>query len=156
MKSGKLIKKKKQILKKKKLLMFIGDRGTSVGSHVKGFRRFGGKWKEEIHSEAVNVCITNENLTSKTCFFCFDQLVHPQSRDSLSALAIGLVGLSTVLFGIPFPEFLNNKISENYAEDYIKKTSSFKLQKKTGNHEVIQKIRKIKHNIKKRGLIMFN
>ncbi|KAG2232356.1 hypothetical protein INT48_007371 [Thamnidium elegans] len=79
-----------------------------------------------------------------------------QSRDSLSALAIGLVGLSTVLFGIPFPEFLNNKISENYAEDYIKKTSSFKLQKKTGNHEVIQKIRKIKHNIKKRGLIMFN
>ncbi|KAG2230164.1 hypothetical protein INT48_004034, partial [Thamnidium elegans] len=49
-----------------------------------------------------------------------------QSRDSLPALAIGLVRLCTVLFSVPFPEFLNNKISENCAEDYIKKTSSFK------------------------------
>ncbi|KAI8091844.1 hypothetical protein BDF21DRAFT_332801 [Thamnidium elegans] len=60
--------------------MFIGDRGTGIGSRVKGFRRFRGKWKEEIHSEAVNECLTNENLTSQTYVFCFDRLVHPQIK----------------------------------------------------------------------------
>ncbi|KAI9246148.1 hypothetical protein EDC94DRAFT_653427 [Helicostylum pulchrum] len=38
---------------KKKLVMLIGDRGTGVGSRIKGFRRYGGKWKEEIHTEAI-------------------------------------------------------------------------------------------------------
>lgn len=39
--------------------MYIGDRVTGVGSRIKGFRRYGGRWKEEMHLEAVN-----ENLTS--------------------------------------------------------------------------------------------
>ncbi|KAG1584000.1 hypothetical protein G6F48_008166 [Rhizopus delemar] len=39
---------------KKKLVMFIGDRGTGVGSRIKGFKRYGGRWKEVIHSEEAN------------------------------------------------------------------------------------------------------
>ncbi|KAL4212240.1 hypothetical protein AB4K20DRAFT_1966996 [Rhizopus microsporus] len=34
---------------KKQMLMFIGDRGTGVGSRIKGFRRYGGGWKEQLH-----------------------------------------------------------------------------------------------------------
>ncbi|CEI98784.1 hypothetical protein RMCBS344292_12884 [Rhizopus microsporus] len=34
---------------KKQLLMFIGDRGTGVGSCIKGFCRYGGRWKEQRH-----------------------------------------------------------------------------------------------------------
>lgn len=155
--------------------MFIGDRGTGIGSRIKGFRRYGGTWKEGIHAEAASVCITNENLTSKTCVFCFSRLNHPRvsqtknsrkfekkilgtlyctnplcvsviakraikCRDSLSALAIGLVGLSTVLFDAPFPQFISNIISQNNAEEYLKKTSSFKLQEKIGNHAVVLEV----------------
>ncbi|KAI9354242.1 hypothetical protein BD770DRAFT_325099 [Pilaira anomala] len=57
--------------------MFIGNRGTGVGSWITGFRCYGGKWKEKIHSEATNVCITNENLTSQTCLYCFGRLNNP-------------------------------------------------------------------------------
>ncbi|CEG68071.1 hypothetical protein RMATCC62417_04398 [Rhizopus microsporus] len=106
-------------------IMFIGDRGTGVGSTIKGYRRYGGKWKQCIHGMNINVCITNENMTSQTCMYCFSKLDHPihrkkindkeiktnvkalflcrnpdcvlvlnkkaiKSRDSLSALAIGL------------------------------------------------------------------
>jgi hypothetical protein len=155
--------------------MFVGDRGTGVGSRIRGFRRYGGKWKETINSEAVNVCVTDENLTSQTCVFCFGRLQNPlvqqtrngksfmrkindtlfctnslcisvikkracKSRDSLSALAIGLVGLSTVLFESTFPKFMLNKISDHDAEVYIQKTSSFLLQEKNGNHVVVLEV----------------
>ncbi|KAG1174754.1 hypothetical protein G6F71_004662 [Rhizopus microsporus] len=144
--------------KSKKLLMFVGDRGTGVGSRVKGFMRYGGKWKENMHAEAINVCVTNENKKSQICVFCFKKLAHPKrkevkngkaifksingafictnpscvsvknrravkSRDALSALAIGLVGFSTVLFGVKFPAF--NTISQNNTEDFINITSAF-------------------------------
>jgi hypothetical protein len=58
----------------------------------------------------------------------------------LSALAIGLVGLSTVLFESTFPEFMLNKISDHDAEVYIQKTSSFLLQEKNGNHVVVLEV----------------
>ncbi|KAI9260923.1 hypothetical protein EDC94DRAFT_673732, partial [Helicostylum pulchrum] len=115
------------------------------------------KWKEEIHGEAVNVCTTNENMTSQTCLYCFSKLSHPntrimknnkvetrsskgaflcrnprcisvikkcasKSRGALSALTIGLVGISTLLFGTRMPSF-NNKISQLNTEEYIKQTS---------------------------------
>lgn len=152
--------------------MFIGDRGTGVGSRTKGFRRYGGRWKEDIHAEAVNVCITNENLTSKTCVYCFRRLNHPRieqvkngksfikevkgtlyctnpscvsvrsnraimPRDAMSALAIGLVGLSTALFGSPFPAFQSHIISKVNAEGFLNKTSSFQWQERNGNHAVV-------------------
>lgn len=60
--------------------MFIGDRGTGVGSRIKGFRRYGGRWKEQMHGEAVNVCITDENRTSQTCLFCYNKLIHPKTQ----------------------------------------------------------------------------
>ena len=46
-----------------------------------------------------------------------------KSRNALSALAIGLVGFSTVLFGVKFPAF--NTISQNNTEDFINITSAF-------------------------------
>lgn len=149
-------------LKKNKLLMFIGNRGTGASSRIKGLRRYGGKWKENIHSEAVNVCLANENMTSQTCVFCFNRLNHPlveqinngkcfmkkiqvtlyctnpscvsvlsrraiKSRDSISALAISLVGLSTILFRSPFPTFQTHKVSEKNVEEHINITSAFNL-----------------------------
>ncbi|KAL0095657.1 hypothetical protein F4703DRAFT_1789314 [Phycomyces blakesleeanus] len=63
---------------KKPLILFIGDRGTGTGSRIKGFRKYGGKWKQNINGEAVNVCITNECNTSQTCIFCFSPLTNPR------------------------------------------------------------------------------
>ncbi|KAG1456908.1 hypothetical protein G6F57_015001 [Rhizopus arrhizus] len=138
--------------------MFIGDRGTGIGSTTKGFRRYGGKWKQYKHDIDVNVCITNENMTSQTCMYCFSKLDHSiyrkivkdkdiktkvkgsflcrnpdcvlvsnkkaiKSRDNLSALAIGLSGLCSLLFQETFPE-LSAKIS-HFNTEYINKTASF-------------------------------
>lgn len=109
------------------LIMFIGDQGTGVGSSIKGFKRYGGPWKEKIHGKATIVCKTDENYTSQTCVFCYAKLIHPvhqlvkngqkikktskgsfqcvnshcvsvlnkravKSRDTFSALAIGMLG----------------------------------------------------------------
>ncbi|KAG1507786.1 hypothetical protein G6F46_001816 [Rhizopus delemar] len=162
---------------KKKLVMFIGDRGAGVGSCIKGFKRYGGRWKEAIHSEAANVCVTNENLTSKACIFCFRRLTHPRisvtkngevfsrkvkgsfyctnplcvsvlskcaakSRDSLSALAIGIVGLSTILFGVPLPAFKSHKISNIEAEKYTILTSPSRFEEENGSYVVVLEARK--------------
>ncbi|OAD73728.1 hypothetical protein PHYBLDRAFT_168162 [Phycomyces blakesleeanus NRRL 1555(-)] len=129
---------------------------TGAGSRVKGFGKYGGKWKQNIHGEAVNVCITNECKTSRTCIFCFSPLTNPRipgkkkrsykvnkgtflcinprcitvnnrcaskPRDGLSALAIALVGLSSVIFGAAPPPFYN--VSQITAEHYTKITSDF-------------------------------
>ncbi|KAI8884326.1 hypothetical protein K501DRAFT_164491, partial [Backusella circina FSU 941] len=60
--------------------MFIGDRGTGVGSRSKGHRRYDGRWKQELHGRNTTVCITNENKTSQTCGYCFSPIVHPRQR----------------------------------------------------------------------------
>jgi hypothetical protein len=60
--------------------MFIGDGGMGVGSTIKGFRRYGGKWKQELHDINVNVCITNESMTPQTCIYCFSKLGNPIHR----------------------------------------------------------------------------
>ncbi|KAI9260945.1 hypothetical protein EDC94DRAFT_673774 [Helicostylum pulchrum] len=73
---------------KKHLAMLIGDRGTGVGSTVKGHCRYGGTWKQKIH-----VCVSIRNNKNV------------QTRDSVSAMAIGLSGLATVLFNQTFPQF---------------------------------------------------
>ncbi|CAO3699750.1 unnamed protein product [Rhizopus microsporus] len=67
--------------KSKKLLMFVGDRRTGVGSRIKGFMRYGGKWKENMHAEAINVCVTNGNKASQICVFCFKKLAHPKRKE---------------------------------------------------------------------------
>ena len=65
-------------------IMFIGDRGTGIGSTTKGFRRYGGKWKQYKHDIDVNVCITNENMTSQTCMYCFSKLDHSIYRKMIN------------------------------------------------------------------------
>ncbi|CEI97435.1 hypothetical protein RMCBS344292_11567 [Rhizopus microsporus] len=129
-----------------------------VGSTIKGFRRYGGKWKQCMHGMSVKVCITNENMTSQTCMYCFSKLDNPmhrktindkeikkkvkgsflcrnpdcvlvlnktavKPRDDLSALAIGLSGLCSLLFHETFPE-LSAKISHCNTV-FINKTASF-------------------------------
>jgi hypothetical protein len=148
---------------KKSLVMFIGDRGTGVGSTIKGHRRYGGKWKQEIHGRNTTVCITNEHKTSQKCVYCFSPVIHSQkrvpvnnkeilkecrgafqcinpvcvsvknkrpiqARDQVSAMAIGLSGLSTLLFQQTFPEFAT-KIVSQFNTDYINfTTASFFIQ----------------------------
>ncbi|KAI9246549.1 hypothetical protein EDC94DRAFT_664910 [Helicostylum pulchrum] len=114
--------------------MFIEDKGTGVGSRIKGFRRYGGRWKEDIHDEATTIFVKGDkkfNGTSKGSFWCTNPLCVPvryksaiKSRDALSALAIGVAGLSTLLFGAESLPF-NNRISRTSTEDYIIKTSTF-------------------------------
>ncbi|KAI8080412.1 hypothetical protein BDF21DRAFT_452182 [Thamnidium elegans] len=71
------------------------------------------------------------NRTSKGSFWCTNPLRISvrykrviKSRDALSALAISIVGLSTLLFGVEPPPF-NNRVSRISTEDYIIKTSIF-------------------------------
>ncbi|ORE19450.1 hypothetical protein BCV71DRAFT_283364 [Rhizopus microsporus] len=59
--------------------MLIGDRGTGIRSHIKGFRRYGGRWKEQLHGKHVNVCITNGHMTSQTCIYRYQKLCHPKA-----------------------------------------------------------------------------
>ena len=117
----------------KTLLLFVGDRGFGVGSRIKGHQRFGGTWKQQIHGRYTPTMVTNEYNSSQTCLFCFRKLSHPMKvvegevkattgsfvclndqcpnafrvvcRDQVSALAIGLSGLASLLFGVTFPCF---------------------------------------------------
>jgi hypothetical protein len=88
------------------------------------------------------------NKTNKGTLYCTNPLCASvkakrasQCRDSLSALAIGLVGLSTILFNDSFPQFKSTKISSRNAEDYFHKTSSFQWQEKTGSYDVALEVR---------------
>ena len=73
-------RKKLKSRKRKHLLMFIGDRGFGYGSKIKGHRRYGGYWKQKIHSKYTTVLVTNENKTSQTCVFCFSSVFHPKQQ----------------------------------------------------------------------------
>ncbi|ORE17993.1 hypothetical protein BCV71DRAFT_286173 [Rhizopus microsporus] len=54
-----------------------------VGSTIKGYRGYGGKWKQCMHGMNINVCITNENMTSQTCMYCFSKLGNPIHRKTI-------------------------------------------------------------------------
>ncbi|CEG74258.1 hypothetical protein RMATCC62417_09496 [Rhizopus microsporus] len=66
------------------LIMFIGDRGTGVGSTIKGSRRYGGKWKQCMHEMSVKVCIRNENMISQTCMHYSCKLDNPMHRKTIN------------------------------------------------------------------------
>ncbi|CEG79069.1 hypothetical protein RMATCC62417_13582 [Rhizopus microsporus] len=139
--------------------MFVGDRGLSVGSRIKGFMRYGGHWKSKKHSLYTTVCITNEHNTSQTCIYCFNKLSHPvrtvhrngasrlrtvngafvcenpscvsvqakkavKRRDTMSAMAIGLSGLATLLFGENFPQF-DPIVSQSNTDKFKANATSF-------------------------------
>lgn len=58
-------------------LNFVGDRGYAVNSPIKGFRKYGGRWKPSIHSRYCPTVITNEYNSSQTCVFCYRKTTHP-------------------------------------------------------------------------------
>jgi hypothetical protein len=144
-------------------VMFIGDRGHGFGSRLKGYKKYGGHWKQKKHSSYTSAIITNEYHTSQICVFCFGFLQHPMKkvvdkndkqkviavngsfqcenhncisyltgtachgRDQLSALSIGLSGLSTCLFEIPFPCYKYN-ISHSETELFKQRAILFSEQ----------------------------
>ncbi|KAI9267569.1 hypothetical protein EDC94DRAFT_514982 [Helicostylum pulchrum] len=57
--------------------MFVGDRGTGVGSRIKDHQRYGGRWLEELRGKRGVVCIANKHNISQTCLYCFEKLEHP-------------------------------------------------------------------------------
>ncbi|GAA5803914.1 hypothetical protein HPULCUR_009399 [Helicostylum pulchrum] len=61
----------------KQPIMLTGDRGYCNNSSIKGYLRYGGVWKPKLHSLYTSVAVTNENLTSQTCVFCFKKTTHP-------------------------------------------------------------------------------
>jgi hypothetical protein len=63
-------------------VMFIGDKGTGFGSRINGHMKYGGKWKEEAHSQDTNVVITNEGFTPKLYSFCCQYPNHPLQKKS--------------------------------------------------------------------------
>ncbi|KAI8082403.1 hypothetical protein BDF21DRAFT_381973 [Thamnidium elegans] len=64
---------------KKHLVIFIGYKGTGVGSTIKGYRWYNETWKQKIHGQSTT-CITNENKTSQTCVYCFRPLSHSKQK----------------------------------------------------------------------------
>ncbi|KAG2228782.1 hypothetical protein INT48_000916 [Thamnidium elegans] len=96
----------------KKPIMFIGDRDHGIGSFIKGHRRFGGFKKQNKHGQNTSTLITNEYNSSQTWLFCFNKLSRPVSAAAdkvsiakASVLAIGLVALAYLLFGLTFSCF---------------------------------------------------
>lgn len=61
------------------VVLFVGDRGYATGSRIKGFLRYGGKWKPFLHARYTTTLITNEHNTSQTCVYCFQKTMHPTS-----------------------------------------------------------------------------
>lgn len=57
--------------RKKKLVVITGDCRTRVGSSIKSFRRYRGRWEERIHDKNVNVRIIREHLAPQTCLYSF-------------------------------------------------------------------------------------
>ncbi|KAL0137307.1 hypothetical protein V8B55DRAFT_1578093 [Mucor lusitanicus] len=62
---------------KSQTVLFIGNRGTGVGSRIKGHLRYGGHWKSKTHARYTSVCVTNEYHSSQTCPYCFQKTTHP-------------------------------------------------------------------------------
>ncbi|KAI9269623.1 hypothetical protein EDC94DRAFT_556671 [Helicostylum pulchrum] len=61
----------------KQPIMLTGDRGYCHNSSIKGHLKYGSVWKPRLHSLYMSVAVTNENLTSQTCVFCFKKTTHP-------------------------------------------------------------------------------
>ncbi|KAI8876119.1 hypothetical protein K501DRAFT_201117, partial [Backusella circina FSU 941] len=123
------------------------------GSQIKGHLKYRGHWKEKKHGLYTFVAITNEHNTSQTCVYCFKKMEHPmkikdkvksvngalqcenpdcitfeskkasKSRDQLSSLAIGLAGLSRLLFNATFPVF-DHTVSQNNTDLFNKNARS--------------------------------
>ncbi|KAL4208518.1 hypothetical protein AB4K20DRAFT_1869241 [Rhizopus microsporus] len=96
--------------------------GLCIGSKIKGFLKYGGNWKlnkDSLYTTLLNSYRLVQGKNNKVrlkqvkgSFVC----MHPKcqsicarkathSRDMVSATAIALAGLSTLLVGVSFPEF---------------------------------------------------
>ncbi|KAG1170597.1 hypothetical protein G6F70_007578 [Rhizopus microsporus] len=80
-------------------IMFVGDRGYCVGPTIKGHLKYGGQWKSRKNTVNGTFQCVNPDCPSVLA----GKATHV--RDSLSAMAIGLSGLATLLFGATFPQF---------------------------------------------------
>ena len=58
-------------------VQFAEYREAGVGSRVKGYPRYSGKWLEGMHDKTDIVCITNEHMISQTYIYCFQKLEYP-------------------------------------------------------------------------------
>lgn len=67
-------------LPKESPIMMIGNQGTGVGLRISGHSRRGGGKMRRIHSRNAIIGMTDENLTSKTCVFCYKRLQQAYSR----------------------------------------------------------------------------
>ncbi|ORE16801.1 hypothetical protein BCV71DRAFT_182751, partial [Rhizopus microsporus] len=87
-------------------IMFVGDRGYCVGSTIKGHLKYGGQWKPRKNSLYTLLKVVNGSFQSVNPD-CPSVLAGKatHARDSLSAMAIGLSGIATLLFGATFPQF---------------------------------------------------
>lgn len=68
-------RKERQFLKddpRRCMVMFVGNCKEGVGSRIKRFLKYGGRWKSIINSQYCSVCFTNEyNCTSQTFLYCY-------------------------------------------------------------------------------------
>lgn len=119
-------------------------------SRIKGYLRYGGKWKQYIYEKYTQVRINNENYTSQTCVYCYNKLNYPihvrvrskgsfrrinpgcvsvtykksiMCRDTTSAIAIGLSRTVLLLFRQTFPVFSTS--FSQYNTEFNFYTSSF-------------------------------
>ncbi|KAL4211545.1 hypothetical protein AB4K20DRAFT_1897630 [Rhizopus microsporus] len=107
-----MCKQSQNTSKKLLLVMFVGDRGLCIGSKIKGFLNFSipTVWYKEknntVKLKQVKGSFVCMNLNCQS--ICAGKATY--SRDTVSATAIALAGLSTLLFSVPFPEFNPRKI----------------------------------------------
>ncbi|KAI8372517.1 hypothetical protein EDC96DRAFT_438600 [Choanephora cucurbitarum] len=57
-----------------------GDREYGVGSRNQGILKYGGTWRQDMHSIYATVCITIESYILQACIHCFNKLTHAKSR----------------------------------------------------------------------------
>ncbi|KAI9468270.1 MAG: hypothetical protein EXX96DRAFT_624240 [Benjaminiella poitrasii] len=90
-----------------KPVMFVGDRGYGTGSTIKGHGRY------VLHPVAVVMKNNQTEIrTNRGSFLCVNpdgvsvrSSMATHSRDTISAHAIALSGIGTLLFGVTFPAF---------------------------------------------------
>ncbi|KAI8890966.1 hypothetical protein K501DRAFT_167486, partial [Backusella circina FSU 941] len=64
----------------------IGNKGTGVVSHIKGYNRRGGNWIKELHGRYTIAAINDEHMTFQLCIYCYSPIVHLKNADGSKSL----------------------------------------------------------------------
>ncbi|KAI8887289.1 hypothetical protein K501DRAFT_47014 [Backusella circina FSU 941] len=62
-------------------VLAIGNKGTGVESHIRGYNLRRGDWIKELHGRYTIAVINDEHMTSQLCIYCYSPIFLPKNAD---------------------------------------------------------------------------